>query len=164
VSSRAPQHRPTVLAAPAVIEYGDAFQEPPAEILTACCCCVATQRSLQRNEPALCVNGSDTAGFSVPGCLGYQRPTRKTRYYGVASSWSVSAQALFVDDPLPLFSATMVLVLLPLSVINLVLPGIYTLLLRLPCCLVLPRIVGMGDRSQKTGRHLPSSNAGGGDA
>jgi hypothetical protein len=83
---------------------------------------------------------------------------------GVASSWSVSAPALFVDDPLPLFPATMFLVLLPLSVINLVLPGYYMLLLLRPCCLVIPRIVGMGVRSRKTGRRLPSSNTGGGDA
>jgi hypothetical protein len=33
VSARAPQHRPNVLAAPAGIDYGDAFQEPPAEVL-----------------------------------------------------------------------------------------------------------------------------------
>jgi hypothetical protein len=33
VSEQAPQHRPAVLAAPAVIEYGDAFQEPPAKVL-----------------------------------------------------------------------------------------------------------------------------------
>jgi hypothetical protein len=33
VSARASQHRPNVLAAPAVIEYGDALQEPPAEVL-----------------------------------------------------------------------------------------------------------------------------------
>jgi hypothetical protein len=33
VSARVPQHRPNVMATPAVIEYGDAFQEPPAEVL-----------------------------------------------------------------------------------------------------------------------------------
>jgi hypothetical protein len=161
VSARAPLHRPTVLAAPAVIEYGNASRNRPLKYLPFP---LETQRSRQRNGPALCATGRYTAGLSAPGCLEYQRLTSKTRLYGFATLWSVSAPALFVDDPLPLLPATMVLVLLTLSVINLVLRGSYMLLLHRPCCLILPLIVGMGDRSRKTGRRLPSSNVGGGDA